>query len=93
MTRILGVIVALAALSGCSVTVASRPPRYSVVEGSYDIPPGHMPPPGACRAWYPGRPPGHQPPSGDCDRLLSTTPASAWVLYRPNEERRVVRIG
>jgi len=27
-----------------------------------DIPPGHMPPPGKCRIWYPNRPPGQQPP-------------------------------
>ncbi|WP_149537586.1 hypothetical protein [Siccirubricoccus phaeus] len=26
------------------------------------IPPGHLPPPGEARAWYPGLPPGHQPP-------------------------------
>lgn len=93
MTRLAGVIVALATLNGCAMTVATRAPRYSVVEGTYDIPPGHMPAPGACRAWYPGRPPGHQPPSGDCDRLLRSTPSSAWVLYRPSEKRRVVRIG
>ncbi len=26
------------------------------------IPPGHLPPPGEFRLWYPDRPPGHQPP-------------------------------
>jgi hypothetical protein len=31
------------------------------------IPPGHLPPPGACRVWYPGRPPGHQPRPGPCN--------------------------
>jgi hypothetical protein len=30
------------------------------------IPPGHLPPPGECRVWLPGRPPGHQPPPGRC---------------------------
>ena len=30
------------------------------------IPPGHRPPPGACRVWYPGVPPGQQPPPGPC---------------------------
>ena len=30
------------------------------------IPPGHLPPPGACRVWIPGRPPGHQPPPTSC---------------------------
>jgi hypothetical protein len=31
------------------------------------IPPGHLPPPGECRVWYPGVPPGHQPPPFKCD--------------------------
>jgi len=30
------------------------------------IPPGHLPPPGACRVWAPGRPPGHQSPPTSC---------------------------
>lgn len=95
MIRSLGMLGLAALLSGCSVAVAARAPAYTVVEDreAYSIPPGHMPPPGECRAWYPGRPPGQQPPPGDCDELLQTAPASAWVLYRPSEERRVVRIG
>lgn len=99
MFRSVGMIALAGALSACGVTVAARAPApaptYAVVEdqGEYHIPPGHMPPPGECRPWFPGRPPGHQPPSGNCDRLLRTAPADAWVLYRPNEERRVVRIG
>jgi hypothetical protein len=36
------------------------------------VPRGHLPPPGMCRAWYPGRPPGHQPPAGPCDVLFRT---------------------
>ncbi len=31
------------------------------------IPNGHLPPPGACRVWFPGEPPGQQPPPGPCD--------------------------
>lgn len=30
------------------------------------IPYGHLPPPGECRAWYWGVPPGHQPPPERC---------------------------
>jgi hypothetical protein len=48
-----------------------------------DIPPGHLPPPGACRVWYPGQPPGHQPPPGPCGRLRHRVPAGAWLIQRP----------
>jgi len=34
------------------------------------VPPGHMPPPGYCRVWYPGVPPGHQPPPEPCGRAF-----------------------
>jgi len=99
MFRSLGSIALIGVLSGCSVTVAARgpapTPEHAVVadQEEYHIPPGHMPPPGGCRAWYPGQPPGHQPPADDCGRLLNSPHAGAVVLYRPNEERRVVRIG
>lgn len=39
------------------------PRRYS---RHYRIPRGHLPPPGECRVWYPGRPSGHQPPPFRC---------------------------
>ncbi|MBP2234014.1 hypothetical protein J2Z31_000504 [Sinorhizobium kostiense] len=32
----------------------------------YDIPRGHLPPPGSCRVWFDDRPPGHQPPPTSC---------------------------
>ena len=32
------------------------------------VPSGHLPPPGQCRVWYPGRAPGQQPPPTDCSR-------------------------
>lgn len=92
MIRSIGVIALVSVLAGCSVRVAAELPAYTVVEGSYEIPPGHMPPPGECRPWYPGEPPGHQPPPGDCDDLRRATPEGAWLLYRPDQERRVVRI-
>jgi hypothetical protein len=40
-----------------------------------DIPPGHLPPPGQCRLWYPDRPPGHQPPPQSCGYLRAHAPA------------------
>ena len=59
--------------AGVSVTVPSA--TIIVGNGGYpqgtpaselSIPPGHLPPPGACRIWYPGRPPGQQPPPTSC---------------------------
>lgn len=45
------------------------------------VPPGHLPPPGACRIWYPDRPPGHQPPPGDCRTLRHRVPPQAVLVY------------
>ena len=46
------------------------------------IPPGHLPPPGKCRLWYPDRPPGHQPPPERCERLRYHAPAGGWLIHR-----------
>lgn len=45
------------------------------------VPPGHYPPPGQCRVWYPGRPPGHQAPPTRCGALRGRVPRGAFVLY------------
>ncbi len=50
------------------------------------IPPGHLPPPGECRIWYPGRPPGQQPPPGRCAKLFRELPAGAWLIERFEDE-------
>lgn len=98
MKKSLAVMVMACTLAGCSaaVTAETSGPEYAVVDArdakSVDIPPGHMPPPGSCRIWYPGEPPGQQPPPGDCAELEREAPRGAWVLYRPNRERRVVRV-
>jgi hypothetical protein len=44
------------------------------------IPPGHYPPPGECRVWYPDLPPGHQPPPGRCGHAV---PPGAWLIRHP----------
>ena len=40
--------------------------RYSAE--AQDVPPGYLPPPGACRVWYDGVPPGRQPAPTNCDQ-------------------------
>lgn len=54
--------------------------EYYYRDGHYSIPPGHMPPPGKCRIWYPDRPPGQQPPPDDCDYLRYHVPPGAWLI-------------
>lgn len=63
--KVAGCAVALL-MSGCTVYGGAVFEPQSYPEQRYDIPPGHMPPPGECRIWYPDRPPGHQPPPGGC---------------------------
>lgn len=46
------------------------------------IPNGHMPPPGSCRIWYPGRPPGHQPPPFKCGAGGFRMPLGAFLVQR-----------
>lgn len=58
--------------------------------GPLGIPEGHLPPPGECRVWYPGRPAGQQPPPRHCDEAERTAPPGTWVLYRPPDDERVV---
>jgi hypothetical protein len=48
--------------------------------GEFRVPPGHIPPPGACRIWFPGRPPGHQPAPGSCRVLSRQVPRGAYLI-------------
>ncbi len=54
------------------------------------VPPGHIPAPGSCRLWFPGQPPGKQPRPGDCRNIEREAPAGSWVLYRPQNDAKVV---
>ncbi|WP_460152348.1 tetratricopeptide repeat protein [Pseudomonas sp. S2_B07] len=58
------------------MTSVEPEPAYDELE----IPRGHMPPPGKCRIWFPGRPPGHQPPPGKCKKLRDRVPSGAYLV-------------
>ena len=89
--------IALCCASCAGVIVATDHPTAPVVVDDHHpgrgavahlgIPPGHLPPPGKCRIWFPGQPPGHQPPPGHCSRLRQELPAGAWLVYRPERVR------
>jgi len=84
----------LTACSGRSAGTASMPapaPRASTA-AKLGIPPGHLPPPGRCRVWVPGRPPGHQAPARSCDGIAATAPPGAWIVYRPGGDRKHVHV-
>ena len=57
-----------------------RVERKDGSRGQVHIPPGHLPAPGECRIWYPGRPAGHQPPPGDCAALGWRVPPGALLV-------------
>jgi hypothetical protein len=70
-------ILLAAMLAGCAVYAEPAPVYRSQ---PVHIPPGHYPPPGACRVWYPDRPPGHQPPPGPCHVLRHQVPPGAVLV-------------
>lgn len=77
-------VLSLVTLSGCAVEAGvydrgGGPVHYP--SESVNIPPGHMPPPGECRIWFPDRPPGQQPPPGPCSELRHHVPPGA-ILVR-----------
>jgi len=56
------------------------------------IPPGHLPPPGMCKIWYPGRPPGHQPPPTSCESAFKNVPSGAWVIRRKDDNHELLEV-
>ena len=78
--RLIAVLLASAMTGGCAVHASVSAP-VPIEPASVDVPPGHMPPPGACRIWYPDVPPGQQSPPGECYDLERRVPPGA-VLVR-----------
>ena len=56
------------------------------------IPPGHLPNPGECRVWIPGRAPGRQPRprSRPCAGIEAVAPPGSWIVYRRADDPRLV---
>jgi hypothetical protein len=90
----LALVLVATACTQRTVVVAPAPQavRGSSTTATLRIPPGHLPPPGRCRVWIPGRPPGHQPPPRSCDGIAATAPAGAWIVYRPSGDRKHVHV-
>ena len=81
ISRVATVFTALGALVVLQACVVHGEPMHEAGPRSNSqgvtIPPGHMPPPGQCRIWYPDQPPGQQPPPGDCRQLMHRLPPGA----------------
>lgn len=91
MKRSLWILALAGAASACSMAASAEPPRV-VADEVFGVPVAQMPPTGKCRVWYPTEPPGRQPPSGECEQLLASVPSGAWLLFRPDDRRRVIRV-
>lgn len=92
-----GYLAAALLAAGCaskSTVVVAAPPTASRTNTAValNVPPGHLPPPGECRVWIPGRPPGRQARPRSCNGIAAAAPAGAWILYRPSSDRSMVHV-
>ena len=71
-------------LAGChaghNAGYAPAPAPQPQPQMGFKVPPGHMPPRGMCRVWFPNRAPGHQPPPGQCQVLMQQVPPGAHLI-------------
>lgn len=82
VSKIVPSAIAITILSGCVGYGGIGGPHVRQYPGEgVEIPPGHMPPPGECRIWYPNRPPGQQPPPGNCLSLERRVPLGAFLVH------------
>ena len=104
----IGALLCLFAVASCSVSSpavgpASPGPDASTtstdeatqtVAGRSRIPPDQLPAPGQCRVLLPDEPSGSfaDPAGGRCSQLRETIPAGAWLVYRPTDDPKVIRV-
>ena len=95
--RVALVLAAGLGLSACArrVVIVESPPAQAQGRSTavtLGVPPGQLPPEGMCRIWIPGRPPGRQARARACDGIVAAAPAGSMILYRPGENRRIIRV-
>ncbi len=76
---VLAFAITASVLSGCAAYGGSVPGPYPPQH--FDIPEGHMPPPGECRIWIPDLAPGQQSPPGNCYELERQVPRGAILVH------------
>jgi len=78
-----------------SVVLSGDNDEKTSTAARFGVPPGHLPPAGQCRVWMPGEPPGQQKkkyPVGRCSELSRSIPDGAWLIYRPTDSKRELRV-
>ena len=94
-----------AVLISCTIVVRSDRPhdhdgKVVVVKekkgkghhASLGIPPGHLPAPGQCRVWFPGRPPGRQPKAGHCVVVERGVRPGCWFIRRSLSDPDYIKV-
>jgi len=97
--RVVSAAFAIFAAAACR-PIGSTPPaapepaprRSPSTAATLGIPPGHLPSPGMCRVWVPGKPPGHQTKSRSCSNIERSAPAGSWIVERPGKDRKFVHV-
>ncbi|HEU5169253.1 MAG TPA: hypothetical protein VFU46_01875 [Gemmatimonadales bacterium] len=92
--RLFPALLLAASVAGCSsktIVYQPEPKKAEKAEArstaaTLGIPPGHLPPPGYCRVWMPGKPPGHQSAARTCAGIERRAPAGSWIVYRPLDD-------
>jgi hypothetical protein len=102
--RRLALVIGLAGMIGCATKGTSSPRSEGVVfedrlvidehddRSPLGIAPAHLPPPGSCRVWQPGRPPAQQPRPQACDQAEASAPQDSWILNRRREDPRLIHV-
>jgi hypothetical protein len=78
--------------NGCVLTPEPETAPERDPNADLEVPPAQIPGVGDCRIWIPGRAVGAQSPHRSCEGIEASAPAGSWILSRPPENRRLVRV-